>query len=253
MTFPWFVYLSILYLPPPFPLNQDFLISLIYYFTADVCTNKICSHFGRKVPLESEQRSNTYFETSFPMMFSSHLCFTTFLSPLHRALSKAFNYNVSFFVCFWYLFWLTGDTASVTVWFKNTRKSCMFSPICSFAFILALSCSARTRSFSAVFVCSRRWQGELARWADGELPAKQHLLLSPQEPWTSFPVCSESNSTTDKVALVREESWCISHPEVAGHSGSCPAPKCACALLLHVQEGSLLGLVLGQLFSPADT
>lgn len=155
------------------------------------------------------------------------------------------------FLCFGIFFWLTGHCLLATVWFKNTREVTMFSPI-SFAFILAVSFakdSVIQLSLSAAEGGKVSWRGEQM----GNYLPNSTCCWVPRA-WIPSCLFRIQTAPQTKVALVREESWCISHPEVAGHSGSCPAPKCACALCSCMcrRAAALLGLVLGQLFSPAE-
>lgn len=91
-------------------------------------------------------------------MFSSHLCFRNFFSSLQGALSKAFNYNVSFLVLWFWAYWRYLLVA--TVWFINSREVTMSSPVLFLCFHSGPGFFCGGLGHSAVFVCSSRRPGE---------------------------------------------------------------------------------------------
>ena len=134
----------------------------------------------------------------------------------------------------------------------------MSSPIPFLCFHSGPELFCKGLGHSAVFVCSRRWRGELVRGEQmGELPAKQLLLLSPQS-LHSFLFVQNPESTTDqggscwrRVLMHPDASPILKWPGtmVAVLLQSAPV-ICSCVCR---RAATLLGLVLGQLFSPADT
>lgn len=133
----------------------------------------------------------------------------------------------------------------------------MSSPIPFLCFHSGPELFCKGLGHSAVFVCSRRWRGTPSfsylclqqkvawwagkRWADGGTTCQTALAAESSES-AFLSVCSESREHHRPRWQLLEKSpdasWCISHPEVPGHYGSCPAPKCTCDLLLRMQEGS---------------
>lgn len=176
------------------------------------------SFWKKRIPLESEQRSSTYFKTSSYDVFFTYV-FTHFLfsSSPQGALSKAFfNYNVSFLCALASFFGLLDTRALATVWFKNTREVTMFSPISSPCFHSGPGVVlARTRpSFSCLCL-----QQKVARWA-GAGEQMGNYLPNSTCCWVlrslNLPV-QNPNSTTDQGGtcqrriLMHLPSWSAGH------------------------------------------
>ena len=105
----------------------------------------------------------------------------------------------------------------------------MSSPVL-FAFILALGCSAEASVTQLSLSASAG--GQVSRWgAACQTALAAGLVGLPESAEPGFlPVCSESRAHgRPRWQLLEKSPDVVSHPEVAGHSSSCPAPKCTCS------------------------
>ena len=164
-------------------------------------------------------------------MFSSHLCLGNSFSSLQGALSKAFNYKVSFLVLWFRAYWRYLLLA--TVWFINSREVECPHQSCLLSFWPWVVLQ-RPRSLSCLCLQQQvaRWAGQVSRWgAACQTALAAGLVGLPESAEPGFlPVCSESRAPRRPRWQLSEKSPdAVSHPEVAGHSSSCPAPKCSCS------------------------